>query len=166
MSELQNHVLNKVKPSSISWETLTVVETCCSCTINTSGSSTYWGIWQIYNLEFNVQSTRYLRVCFFLLSCLWKVSHIIFVLRLTILLLKCVISSHKSTTDLYIIDCEILCAKNMVECQRITFAVSNYFKYHQYPRQTQTSSIIQLLLILIGSVEINPGPRAPKFPCG
>ena len=30
---------------------------------------------------------------------------------------------------------------------------------------TQVSSIIQLLLILSGSVEINAGPRAPKFPC-
>ena len=138
MSELQNHVLNKVKPSSISWETLIVVEACCSCMINTSGSSTYWGIWQIYNLEFNVQSTRYLRVCFFLLSCLWKVSHIIFVLRLTILLLKCVISSHKSTTDLYIIDCEILCAKNMVECQRkplqyqTTLNITNILAKHKH----------------------------------
>ena len=31
---------------------------------------------------------------------------------------------------------------------------------------TQACSIIQLLLILSGSVEINPGPRARSFPCG
>ena len=54
----------------------------------------------------------------------------------------------------------------MVECQEISFAVLNYFKHHQYPRQTQISSIIQLLLILSGSVEINPGHITPKFPCG
>ena len=117
------------------------------------------------NLEFNVQLTRYLRVCFFLLSCLWKVSHMMFVLRLTILFLTHVISSHKSTIDLHIVDCEILCAKNMVECQEISFAVSYCFKLHQYPHQTQASSIIQLLLILSGSVEINLSPRASKFPC-
>ena len=49
--------------------------------------------------------------------------------------------------------------------EKISLAVSNYFKHHQYPRQTQSSSIIQLLLIFSGSVEINPGPRVPKFPC-
>ena len=54
----------------------------------------------------------------------------------------------------------------MVKCQEISFAVSHYCKHHQYPHQTQASSIIQLLLILSGSVEINPGLRAPRFPCG
>ena len=53
----------------------------------------------------------------------------------------------------------------MVECQEIFLAVSHYFKHHRYPCKTQASSIIQLLLILGDSVEINPGPRAPKFPC-
>ena len=88
-----------------------------------------------------------------------------FILRLTILLLTCVISSNKSKIDLHIVDCEILFAKNMVECKEISFAVSHYFKDHQYPHQTQASSIVQLLLVLSGSVEINPGPRVPKFPC-
>ena len=77
-----------------------------------------------------------------------------FVLRLTILLLKYVISSYKSVIDLHIVDCEILFAKNMVECEEISFTVSHYFKHHQYLQQTQASSIIQLLLILSGSVEI------------
>ena len=54
----------------------------------------------------------------------------------------------------------------MVKCQEISFAVSHYCKHHQYPHQTQASRIIQLLLILSGSVEINPGLRAPRFPCG
>ena len=54
----------------------------------------------------------------------------------------------------------------MVECQEISFAVSHYFKHHQYPYQTQASSIIQLLLILSGSVKINPDPIARRFPCG
>ena len=49
MSELENRLLNKINPSSITWETLTVVETCCSCMIKTLGSSTDWGIWQIYH---------------------------------------------------------------------------------------------------------------------
>ena len=53
----------------------------------------------------------------------------------------------------------------MVYCQEISFAISHYFKHHQYPCQTQTSSIIQLLFILSGSVEINPGPRALQFSC-
>ena len=52
----------------------------------------------------------------------------------------------------------------------ITLNITNILAKHrqyppQYPRKTQASSIIQLLLILSGSVEINPGPRAPKFPC-
>ena len=46
-----------------------------------------------------------------------------FVLRLTILLLTYMISSHKSAIDLRIVDCEILFAKNMVECKEISFAV-------------------------------------------
>ena len=90
-----------------------------------------------------------------------------FVLRLTILLLTCVISSHKSTIHLNIVNCEILRAKSMVECQEISFSVSHYFKHHHYPRKPEVSSHSTTTdATYSSSVKINPGPRAPKFLCG
>ena len=49
----------------------------------------------------------------------------------------------------------------------IFFSVSHYFKHQKKPRAVQPF-VIQLLLLLSGTVEVNPGPirRTPKFPCG
>ena len=71
------------------------------------------------NLRFSVQSDWYLRV-YFSLSYLWKVPHHV-CFKLTIRLLTCVILSHKSAIHLHVVDYEILCTKNMVECQEIIF---------------------------------------------
>ena len=88
MPELQNHLLDKINPSSISWETMAVAENCCSSIINTSigflNRLRYLADLPLtgctLNLEYSVQPTKCLRDYIFLLFCLWKVSHIMFVL--------------------------------------------------------------------------------------
>jgi len=50
----------------------------------------------------------------------------------------------------------------------IIFSISHFARHHPYPCGRPKANIIQILLILSGSIEVNPGPRRTnvKFPCG
>ena len=62
---------------------------------------------------------------------------------------------------------DLLLANDLSINDEIFLSVSHIFR-HQRKLSTVQPHIIQLLLLLSGTVEMNPGPtrRAPKFPCG
>ena len=48
------------------------------------------------------------------------------------------------------------------------FSVIYFAKHHPYPHRKPTGNLIQILLILSGTIELNPGPKRGniKYPCG
>ena len=69
------------------------------------------------------------------------------------------------TVEIHDNDNEILFSPNVSKNNDIFFSVCHYFR-HQKKQATREPMIIQLLLLLSGSVELNPGPARVKFPCG
>eukprot|EP00111_Clytia_hemisphaerica_P010503 TCONS_00030700-protein len=62
----------------------------------------------------------------------------------------------------------ILFNREITTNEYVIFSLSHYTKHHPYPHYKNSANMIQILLILSGSVEVNPGPRRTrvKFPCG
>ena len=48
------------------------------------------------------------------------------------------------------------------------FSVIHFAKHHPYPHRKPTGNLIQILLVLSGTIELNPGPKRGniKYPCG
>ena len=60
---------------------------------------------------------------------------------------------------------EILFTRNITETEKFVFSICHHFKHHSKPQSNPRGKLIQMLLIISGSVEINPGPKV-KNPCG
>ena len=44
--------------------------------------------------------------------------------------------------------------------------VAQYLRHNKYPSKKQSAKLILTLLLISGSVELNPGPTNIKYPCG
>ena len=55
-------------------------------------------------------------------------------------------------------------SRNLSRLEVMHYSICYYVKHRDYPPKNIYGEIIRLLLIL-GSVETNPGPRIIKFPC-
>lgn len=73
------------------------------------------------------------------------------------------IISRKSQAVIHDVNNEVCFDRVITANDYMMLAVPHYWKHHTYPHQGSKANIIQLLLILSGSIEINPGP---KFLCG
>ena len=83
------------------------------------------------------------------------------------LLIGIVSSPHNINT--HNINNEILFARQPMQHEEIIWSICQYNKHHPYPQTCRKGILIKLLLILSGSVELNPGPgasRRVKYPCG
>ena len=115
LTELQKRLLDKVNPSSVSWETWDSggnLLLCWSSTHRVSQQTQAFGKFTIDQLYMEIviqygvnQVSESLLFIFFVCN----KSHVIIVLKSTILLWACAISLHKSTIHLDVVDCEILC---------------------------------------------------------
>ena len=109
LTELQKRLLDKVNPSSVSWETWDSggnLLLCWSSTHRVSQQTQAFGKFTIDQLYMEIVIQYGVNQVFE--SLLFK-SHVIIVLKSTILLWACAISLHKSTIHLDVVDCEILC---------------------------------------------------------
>ena len=50
--------------------------------------------------------------------------------------------------------------------QEMLFSIAHNFRHSTLPPPRSCSMMVKLLLVISGGIEINPGPRTTKFPCG
>ena len=115
LTELQKRLLDKVNPSSVSWKTWDSggnLLLCWSSTHRVSQQTQAFGKFTIDQLYMEIVIQYGVNQVFESLLFIFFVcnkSHVIIVLKSTILLWACAISLHKSTIHLDVVDCEILC---------------------------------------------------------
>ena len=73
--------------------------------------------------------------------------------------------SRKHQAEIHDVNNEICFDRVVTANEYMLLAVPQYWKHHTYPHHGTKANIVQLLLILSGSIEVNPGPRV-KYPCG
>ena len=61
---------------------------------------------------------------------------------------------------------EILFSPRVTNANILFTSLANYHKHCKYPKESICTELLQLLLVISGNVELNPGPRTPKYTCG
>ena len=80
-------------------------------------------------------------------------------------LLVCLIQSQDLDTGF--VDYQGILFSPKINLRNISaMSIANYYQYHKNSREIASLKLLQLLLFLSGNVELNPGPRGPKYPCG
>ena len=61
---------------------------------------------------------------------------------------------------------EVLFSPRVTNVNILFMPLANYDKHYKYPKGSLCTDLLHLLLVISGNVELNPGPRTPKYPCG
>ena len=61
---------------------------------------------------------------------------------------------------------EILFSHRVTNVNILFMSLANYHKHYKYPKGSMCTELLQFLLVISGNVELNPGPRTHKYPCG
>ena len=61
---------------------------------------------------------------------------------------------------------EILFSPRVANFNILFMSLANYQKHYKYPKGSVCAELLQLLLVISGNMELNPGSRTPKYPCG
>ena len=61
---------------------------------------------------------------------------------------------------------EILFPPTVANVSILFMSLANYHKHYKYPKGSVCTELLQLLLVISGNAELNPGTGTPKYTCG